>query len=123
MKIENPQQYVGKIYGNTTIIEYIGRYRDNTYSFKCKCNCGNEFYIRMRKKDKVRFNCFNCEMYVMRSKNKVKLYNYNGENLTLKELSKKLNINRSTLLSRIYTYKWNSDRWAEPVKRRINGNT
>ena len=118
MYLENPKEYENKKYGNTTILKYLGKYSDNTYYYKCLCDCGKEFYIKMREKDKVRKCCLYCHMYSNRNKKHIKHYDYHGEKLTLKDLANKLNINRNTLASRIYTCKFNSDRWDEPVKRR-----
>lgn len=117
MFLENPQQYVGKKYNSTTIIEYIGKYRDNTYAYVCKCDCGKEFRIRLREKDKVRPCCASCQSKIANLHLKPKIYEYCGEKIFLKDLAKKLNIKYGTLSSRIYVLKWNKDRWGEPIKR------
>jgi hypothetical protein len=119
MKLENPQEYIGKKYGNTTILKYIGKYRDNTYKFYCKCDCGREFPIKLREKDKVRHCCEVCTAKDIGLKCRTNFFYYYGEIIYIKDLSKKLNIKYETLYSRIFIYKWNMDRWAEPVKRRI----
>ena len=118
MYLENPKEYENKKYGNTTILKYLGKYRDNTYYYKCLCDCGNEFYIRMREKDKVRKCCTYCLSKTLNRGKKPAVYEYNGEKIYLKDLAKKLNISFGTLCSRIYINKWNKERWAEPVNRR-----
>jgi hypothetical protein len=118
MKLDNPQQYVGKKYGNTTILKYIGKYRDNTYKYDCICDCGNKFSIRMREQDKVRSACNKCTEKLIAKKNTKVFFNYYGEKLCLTDLAKKLNIDRANLSNRVYIYKWDMSRWVEPVKRR-----
>jgi uncharacterized protein YjcR len=73
----------------------------------------------MRKKDKVRHCCASCLSRQHKLPRKPAVLDYYGEKIYLKDLAKKLNINFSTLSSRIYTYKWDMSRWAKPVKRRI----
>lgn len=117
MKIENPQQYIGKKYGNITILKYYGKYRDGSCLFYCKCNCGKEFKSKMIKQDQFRTTCYACNI---RKNIDFPIIDYYGQKYSIKDLAKKLNINYHTLCSRIYNLKWNIDRWAEPVKRRIN---
>ena len=117
MKIENPQQYVGKRYGSLTVLKYNGKYIDGRVQFTYKCDCGKEFVAVMRKPDKLRHCCINCEMNIKRTKVQIKLYDYNGEKLKLSELAKKLGLKYKTLYARIYRYKYDVSRWAEPVKK------
>ena len=58
----NPQEYVGTKHNSTTILEYIGFYRsDKTYLFRCKCDCGKEFRIKLHKDRKPRPCCASCQ--------------------------------------------------------------
>ncbi len=119
MKLDNPQQYVGKKYSKTTIVKYIGRYySDHSYKYECICDCGKEFTIRLRKKDKVRTCCSSCLAKLNRPSEIPARFDYYGEKIYLKDLAEKLNINYHTLRYRIYTLKWNKDKWKEPVKRK-----
>ena len=118
MKIDNPQEYVGKRYGNTIIIEYIGKYRNNTYAYNCKCDCGREFLIKMREKDKVRHCCENCNAKEIGLKRRKCFVNYYGSIIHIKDLAEKLNVSYQALYARIFICKLDISRWAEPVKRR-----
>lgn len=109
MKIDNPQQYVGRKYGHTTIIKYIGKYRNGYCLFGCKCDCGREFRAKMREKNIIRTTCYICNTSTI-------FIDYYDKKYTMTYLAKKLDLCLETLKYRIKN--WDMSRWAEPVKRK-----
>lgn len=107
MYLEHPQEYIGKRYGSIVILEYFGKYGNNTYKFYCECDCGRRFFIKLNNNQKVRKSCNSCLTKKNTLNRKCKLYNYNGEELTLKELAKKLDLKYSTLYYRLFRSKYN----------------
>lgn len=106
----NPQEMVGKKFGAVKVLKYIGKLQPQIYMFKCKCDCGEEYFYKY-----YTYHCISQKCKKCRLKDRIK-HEYKGKEMFLKDIAKELNISLNTLKYRIYTLHWSEDRWGEPVK-------
>lgn len=106
----NNKKYIGKVYNQLTIIDFIPKPQDGKYStwntplwVKCKCSCGNEVNLPLYGlKNNIIKSC-GClkkklDKEKLRDKNKIGiLLTYKGETKNLSQWSRDTNINYSTI--------------------------
>ena len=93
----NPNDFIGKRFGNVTIIKYYGRYRNGYHAFDCRCDCGNEFVAKMYQKGNIRNYCEACCYKVSgekRAKANTRWFMYDGEIYSTKTYAEKFGVKK-----------------------------
>lgn len=117
MKIDE-NLYIGKRFGNMTILRFYGRYRNGECVFVCKCDCGAEFHAKMVEKGKIRKSCLQCYIreFSKTSPRKPRIFfEINGSKYSIKEISEKVGITKTGVRYRIK--KWEKSRLLDPKKQ------
>ena len=93
----NVNEYIGKRFGNVTIMEFYGKYRNGYYGFICKCDCGRTFQAKMYAKDKLRNYCDACSCKIIGEKSgktRTRFFKYDGELYSTKSYAEKFGVRK-----------------------------